>query len=189
MTLTTRRRPSSRKVISKFVAESLTDDKHTGQHPVALSSKSAVKAPPEALEALFSSKSNPTRPPGSTLARRAKPFQKDQGTSVEVLHHHPSDTAWPLPQEPHRTRDHVDSPHPTVPADTTLTEQTSKPEKGKGVDPLERGWPGMFKDRLLNTQHAEVAIQAVQLQLFGLRVVDCRDRHIFLSMVWVTERE
>ncbi|KAF8508638.1 hypothetical protein JB92DRAFT_3144952 [Gautieria morchelliformis] len=169
MTLTTRRRPSSRKVISKF-AESLTDDKHTGQHPVASSSKSTVKAPPEALEALFSSKSNPTRPPGSASARHAKPFQKDQGTSVEVLHHHPSDTPRPSHQEPHRTRDHVDSPHPTVPADTTLAEQTSKPEKGKGVDPLERGWPGMFKDRLLNAQHAEVAIQAVQLQLFGLRV-------------------
>ncbi|KAF8486588.1 hypothetical protein JB92DRAFT_1515161 [Gautieria morchelliformis] len=60
------------KKLTSFAA-SLTDDKQTGQQPVALSSKSAVKAPPEALEALFSSKSNPTRLPGSASASREKP--------------------------------------------------------------------------------------------------------------------
>ncbi|KAF8531555.1 hypothetical protein JB92DRAFT_30162 [Gautieria morchelliformis] len=152
------------KKLASFAA-SLTEEKHTGQHPVASSSKSAVKAPPEALEALFSSKSNPTRPPGSASARRAKP-SKHKASLVDVLHHHPSKTPRPSHQEPRRTLDHVGSPHkkhPTVPTDTTiaskpegkptsLLEQTSKPDKGKGVDPLERGWPRMFKDGLLNSQ-------------------------------------
>ncbi|KAF8528649.1 hypothetical protein JB92DRAFT_2826048 [Gautieria morchelliformis] len=134
-------------------AASLTDDKQTGQQPVASSSKSAVKAPPEALEALLSSKSNPTRPPGSASASRKKPSQKDQGSSGDVLHHQPSKAPRPSHQEPRRTRDHVDSPHKarhTVPTDTTLAdkkegkpislrEQTSKPDKGKAGDPLERG--------------------------------------------------
>ncbi|KAF8506200.1 hypothetical protein JB92DRAFT_3098472 [Gautieria morchelliformis] len=122
------------KKLTSFAA-SLTDDKQTGQQPVASSSKFSVKAPPEALE-------------------------------ESHTHHQPSKAPRPSHQEPRRMRDLVDSPHkarPTVPTDTTLAgkkegkptslrEQTSKPDKGKGGDPLERGWPGMFKDGLRNAQ-------------------------------------
>ncbi|KAF8522045.1 hypothetical protein JB92DRAFT_2827701 [Gautieria morchelliformis] len=164
----------------KQLQQSLTDNMHTGQHPVASSSKSAVKVPPEELEALFSSNLIPhgrlaaPRPDVQSLLRRIKDHRwkscvlfyygdLPQLTSSYDSHHHLSKTPRPSHQEPHRTRDHVDLPHPTVPTDTTLMgkqerkptlllEQMSKPNKGKGMDPLERGWPGIFKDGLLHTQ-------------------------------------